>query len=283
MSVELDMATISRIAQRRAASKASPVGLNPEHLAANRIWGFGPANEHFYPYLMMRSNVLQHVRATGHQIIAVTSVEQGNGKTHTAINLAAALSRITPTILLELDLRRPTIGERLGLPETKSGVEAYLKGEADWHDTRLDIQGSDLSIHRVGRSCFNAEALLSSAWLPNAIQRLRDTKDRPVCIVDTPPALVGDDLALIARVVDGFLLVAQESRTRKRGLLEVVKALRPAPVIGSVLNLSITEPLQAVEYGYYYNQSPRSDADRGPSGLFGQEPSPRNHSHGDIL
>jgi protein-tyrosine kinase len=273
MNIEVEIASIGAIAQRRAALMPPPVVLDPEHLAKNRIWGFGPANEHFYPYLMMRSNLLQHVRATGHQIIAGTSVEQGNGKTHTAINLAAALSRITPTILLELDLRRPTIGERLGLPDTASGVEAFLKGEATWHETRLAIQGSDLSVHRVGHACSNAEALLSSAWLSNAIQRIRDTKNRPVCIIDTPPALVGDDLALIARVVDGFLLVAQESRTRKRGLLEVVKALRPAPVIGSVLNLSITEPLQAVDYNYYYNQSPSPDA--------GQGPPPRNHLPGE--
>jgi len=233
--------------------------LDPDTLDANLIIGFEQMNERVHPFFVLRSQLLKHMRTTGMRIFAVTSVQPGNGKTHIAVNLAAAVSRIHPTILVELDLRRPSIGQRLGLPEWPAGVEDYLAGDKAWADTSLRIHGYNLAVHRVRQARVNAEDLLASSHLTDMIETIRGAEGDPICIIDTPPALVHDDLMLIARAIDGVLMVVEEARTRKRALLDTVNSLSPTPVVGSILNMSISSPRAGGEYGYgSYNPPARS-------------------------
>ncbi|MGO4167424.1 CpsD/CapB family tyrosine-protein kinase [Novosphingobium sp. YAF33] len=228
----------------------APALLDPRHLAENRICGFGQMSEQLYPFFMIRSTLLAHVEATGHRTFAITSIEAGNGKTHVATNLAAVLSRVRPTILVELDLRRPTLGARLGLAGAGPGIDDYLAGEAAWSDTATRIDGVDLAVHRVRRAHPSAEQLLASPRLAHALRHIAAEAEEAICIIDTPPALIGDDLVHIARNIDGVLLVAQEGRSRKSGVREVTGALGGTPIIGSILNMSLSQPARRNEYGY---------------------------------
>ncbi|WP_126172163.1 CpsD/CapB family tyrosine-protein kinase [Altericroceibacterium xinjiangense] len=253
MSPEIEMTKVHLLGRGPGGSARTSLALDRGTLAANRIVGFEPMDENAQSFFQIRSALLNHAQATGQRIFAVTSGEPRNGKTHVAVNLAAALSRIHPTVLVELDMRQPSVGQRLGLPSSPPGVDDYLAGETGWCETRVQIEGFDLGIHRVRKRRHDAETLLNSTRLANALRLSCAAEGRPICIVDTPPAIMTDDLVLIARAVDGFLLVAQEARTRKRGLLDVVSALSPTPVIGSVLNMSISSPAPRVDYGCYYS------------------------------
>lgn len=229
-------------------------------LAANLVVGFEPMNERVHPFFNMRSQLLRAVHSTGKRVFGITSVQPGNGKTHISVNLAAALSRIYPTILIELDLRRPSIGNRLGLPQLQPGMDDYLKGDVSWRETCQRIHGFDLTVSRVRDPRGNAEELLASPRLAELIESLRGIEGSPVIIVDTPPALVHDDLMLISRVVDGVVMVVQEARTPKRALLDAINSLNPTPIIGSILNMSISSPQQHHDYGYYYMPPERGAA-----------------------
>lgn len=233
-----------------APANLDHVHLDPVHLSGNRIFGFGAMSEHLYPFFMIRSALLAHVEATGHRTFAVTSVEAGNGKTHVAINLAAVLSRVRPTVLVELDLRRPTLGLRLGLSPEGPGVDDYLTGDAAWRDTASPVEGFDLAVHPVRRARPEAEQLLASSRLAHALGHVTAEDDGAICIIDTPPALIGDDLVHIARAVDGVLLVAEEGRSCKSRILEVRSALGATPIVGSILNMSLSIPSRRNEYGY---------------------------------
>ena len=78
-------------------------------------------------YRMLRTRVMQRMQANGWNSIAITSPVSGSGKTLTAINLATALAMgVTQTVLLvDLDLRRPSIHKRFGA-ELKFGLSDYL-------------------------------------------------------------------------------------------------------------------------------------------------------------
>lgn len=234
----------------RRRTEGTPVSLDPVQLSSNRIFGFGAMSEHLYPFFMIRSALLAHVEATGHRAFAITSVEAGNGKTHVAANLAAVLSRVRPTVLVELDLRRPTLGYRLGLAPDGPGVDDYLSGEAAWRDTAYGIEGFDLVVHPVRRARVEAEQLLASPRLAHALSHVPAEDEAAICIIDTPPALIGDDLVHIARAVDGVLLVAEEGRSSKSGIREVRGAMGATPIVGSILNMSLSLPLRRNEYGY---------------------------------
>jgi len=235
-----------------AQATSEEVALDAATLATNLIFGFGSVSESLYPFFMIRALLLKHMKACSQRVFAITSVEPGDGKTHVAVNLAAALSRIHPTVLLELDLRKPSVEQRLGLGlgPAISGIDDYLDGATQWLDTSVKISGFHLTVHRVRQPRSNAEALLGSSRLTDALDLIRRADQQPICIIDTPPALLNDDLALIAQQVDGVVLVVQEGRTRKRGLLDVVKVLDSRPVIGSILNMSISQPPYSAGYGY---------------------------------
>lgn len=228
---------------------------DPAILAANRIVGFQRTDERVHPFFVMRSHLLKHAQATGQRVFAVTSVGPGDGKTHVTMNLAAALSRIYPTVLVELDLHWPSLGQRIGLPPVCRGIDDYLDGSAEPGETGVRVAGFDLTLHPVRMRRFNAEDLLASPRLGSFIQGLREAEGSPICLIDTPPALVNDDLTLIARAVDGMLMVVQEAKTRARALRDVVKTLSPTPLVGSILNMSISSMPSKVDHAYYYRSS----------------------------
>lgn len=221
------------------------------YLAANHMIGVAPLSNELHPFTMIRSALLDHARATGTRVFAVTSAEPGNGKTHIAANLAMVLARVHPTVLVELDLRRPSLGERLGLPDDYAGVDDYLAGECPWVATQARIEGLDLAVHRVRRPRLDAEALLASNGLPLALRNRQFLDSGAICIIDTPPAILSDDMVLIARSVDGMLVVAEEGRTARSALREIAHAVSPTPIIGTVLNRSISQPMRRIDYGYY--------------------------------
>ncbi len=228
--------------------------LNPALLRSNLVVGFGATDsEDVHPFFTLRSQLLKHVRATDQRFFAIASTQPGNGKSHVAINLAAALSRIHPTVLIELDLRRPSIGRTLGLSPDHPGIEDALSGAASLQETAIRIAGTRLTVHRVRDPQADPETLLASDRLRELTRAIHDADDRPICIVDTPPTVIHDDIMLIAPVIDGVIMVVQEGRTSKRALVNAIKSLSPTPVIGSVLNRSISAPLQTADYAYYYN------------------------------
>ncbi|MET0251550.1 MAG: CpsD/CapB family tyrosine-protein kinase [Novosphingobium sp.] len=229
--------------------------LSPETLAANMVVGFERMNSRVHPFFVMRSRLLKHARATGQRVFAVTSVQPGDGKTHVSVNLAAALSRIYPTVLVELDLHWPSVSRRLGLPPVRRGIDDFLAGEAGWRETGLKCQASDLTIHPVREHRPDAEDLLASPRLAEFLQDLRSDGSDPICLIDTPPALVNDDLMLIARAVDGVLMVVCEAKTRSPALRETINALNPKPIVGTILNMSISSLRSESDYGSYYNRS----------------------------
>lgn len=224
--------------------------LDPDLLRRNRVVSFGQANELAHPYVVLRSQLLRHAKMSGMRTFAITSVQPGNGKTHVAVNLAAALSRLHPTILIDLDLRRPSVGKRLGLCERQPGIDDFLSGDIRLSDSVVRISDFDLTVYQAREHRDNAETLLASSHLPDLIAMVRSAENSPICIIDTPPALVHDDLMLITRIIDGVLMVVEEGRTTKRGLKDTISALSPTPVIGSILNMSISSPNNASYYSY---------------------------------
>ena len=226
--------------------------LTHEFLADNHVVGFDYLAERAHPFVALRSRLMKHVRETGQRVFAVTSVQPGNGKTHVGVNLAAVLSRIAPTMLIELDLRRPTIGTRLGLDRPAVGIDDFLDGNVRWQDSGERIHGFDLMVHRVRQPRTDAGALLGSPRTRHLFEALRGLPDAPICIVDTPPVFIDDDFMLVAPGLDGVLMVVEEGRTTKRALHDTIDALKPTPILGTILNKSISSAAPRIDYGYYH-------------------------------
>lgn len=246
------MSTIVKLAALADPITTEKFPLDRERLIEHGIVGFEHHDIRSQSFHMLRSQLLRRLGQSKTTVVAVTSTQAGNGKSFVATNLAAALSQIHPVWIVDLDLRCPCVGDRFGL-QADNGVDDYLLGTDALGARECALGNEQLTILPVGQPRPNSAEILSSLRTAELFARLRDNPDKPVCIIDTPPVLEGDDMMIIAQHVDAILLVAEEGRTPRAQMRESLRMLHPTPIIGTVLNKSaFTKPLQS--YGNYYGR-----------------------------
>ena len=200
---------------------------------------------------------LRHiVEESGRHVVAVTSPTPGDGKTTTAINLAGALAQASETrvLLVEADLRQPRIGDQLGLggSDTRGLADALADDGFTLPDVVRHLPRFNLSVLLAGRSPASPYEALHSSRLDELLEEARSRYAHVV--VDTPPVVPVPDCRLIARRVDGFLVLVGAHRTRRELLQEALAALDPAKILGLVFN-GDDRPRRGY-YGYGYYTSP---------------------------
>lgn len=219
-------------------SARPPLPLDREALAESGLWGFAPLDPRARPFVRLRSQLLGRLpRGERGRVIAIASPRAGDGKSFVAANLAAALGQLHSVCLIDLDLRSPAIGGLFGAPEC-AGVDALLAGERNLGDIGCVAADARLVVLPAQRPVADATRLLASPALPALFETLRRDPDM-ICLVDTPPILDMDDAILIARQVDGVLLVVEEGRTAARDVREALRLIAPTPLVGSVLNRAL--------------------------------------------
>lgn len=167
--------------------------------------------------------------------IGVVGSEAGEGASTVALGLASALSqdRKLRVLLLELDLRRPSLDEQLGLRPPAIGVRQYLAGSSEIPVVRLvrpqgfwllsagseaGVMGQDLSSPRL-------------APLLRAADRVFD-----YVVADCHPLLAGGSGASLQGALDGFVLVVHSRRAARETIRRAAYTLRPELLVGLVLN-----------------------------------------------
>lgn len=173
------------------------------------------------------------------QLLVVTSPSPGDGKTTTAVNLAITLAeRGRKVLLVDADLRRGVVGALLGL-ERAPGLATVLTTGVDFRTAvqRVDLHGeAQLHVLTTGALPENPAMLLASTLAQRTLQSFREEYD--MVVVDSPPANVAGDAAVLATNSDGVLIVARAGVTASQALafaMEQLQAVR-APVLGGVLN-----------------------------------------------
>ena len=199
-------------------------------------------------YQGLRMTVEQLKRLRDVRLIAVTSPSAGDGKTLTSINLAGVLSRGSDArvLLIDADLRRPEIATRLGITmtDTRGLVDAVSDKSISLDDVTHRIDGFNLSVIPAGISRVPIHEILRSPRLEELLHGAREQYD--FVIVDTPPLLPVFDAAVVAKFVDGLLVVVAANQTPRKLLGEALTHLDPSKVLGLVFNRD-TQPL----FGYY--------------------------------
>jgi capsular exopolysaccharide synthesis family protein len=208
------------------------------------------------PYRILGHMVEQMHKEAGLRILAVSSPTAGDGKTTIAINLAEILARQPDTrvLLLEADLRRPSIGEYLGLGPSVNGlVDAILDPALSLVDVVRLCHPFNLSILPAGRPLTSPHEVLRSLRLGELLEAARQCYD--YLIVDTPPLVPLTDCRLIETWIDGFLVVVTAHKTPRKLLKEAFSVVDPAKLIGLVFNED--DRLSPEYYSYHYSvQSP---------------------------
>lgn len=258
-----------RIGRARSAPENGPAeGMNA--LDPRLVSLSAPASFEAEQYRALRARLESRREGKALQVVAVTSSTVGDGKTTTAINLAGALaqSREARVLLLDADLRRPSVESQLGW-SGRGGpglADAILDTDRALLSAVSHHPPMNLSVMTAGRRPAAPYEALKSARLGALFEEMRRHYD--YIVVDTPPLIPVPDCRLIARWVDGFLMVVAAHRTPRKLLEEGLSLLDPARVIGLVFN-GDDRPFSRY-YGRYhaYGHPSRQSG-------FGPRPTPR--------
>jgi polysaccharide biosynthesis transport protein len=211
-------------------------------------------------YRSLRHSVERWRRESGLHVLAVTSSAPGDGKTSTTLNLAGALAQgpDSRVLVVDADLRRPSVAKYLGLSADSAGLaEAILNPRFELAPIVQRLEPYNLSVLPSGAVQNAPYELLNSPRLEQLLHEAKQHYD--FVIVDTPPLVPLPDCRLIGKSVDGFLVIVGAHKTPRRLLGEALTLLDPAKVIGVVFN-GDDRPL-ASHYGYYQYYT-RQDRDR---------------------
>lgn len=199
-----------------------------------------PRSEHAESYYRLRYALESRRPADSALVVGITSPSQGDGKTLTGINLAGALAKDagTQVLLLDLDLRRQGNGmpDYLGMnTERNLGIVDWIR-ETGYGDEQFThyLHRFNLHVMAAGSDPELPYELLKSSRLDDLIRSARRRYD--FVIIDTPQILRLPDTELIARLVDGFLIVVKADQTRHGELEEALNLMTEDKVLGLVFN-----------------------------------------------
>ena len=190
-------------------------------------------------------------------LLMVTSAIAGEGKSLTAANLAISMAQEydLTVLLIDADLRRPSIHTYLGFEQT-IGLSDCLQDGIDIGDAIIKTNISKLSVISAGREVENPLELFASKKMQELMAEIKHRyKDRYV-IIDTPPLLPFAETRSLARIVDGVVFVIQEGVTPQESVIEAKEVLKGCPILGVVLNASTALNTENFQYSSYYTGQP---------------------------
>lgn len=185
-------------------------------------------------YRIIRTRLLQHPKRP--RLFLVTSADAGDGKTVTAINIAAALSlkgqdRI---LLADTDFRRSSIHTRLGFP-VGPGLTDVLCGKATLGEALVQTeQFPSLYVATAGEPVHNPSELLESPQWAALLNEVRG--EFGYVIADSPPVASVADYDLLQAACDAVVIVARPDHTKRSDLMRVLDIVPKEKSAGIVMN-----------------------------------------------
>ncbi|MBZ5582682.1 MAG: CpsD/CapB family tyrosine-protein kinase [Acidobacteriia bacterium] len=185
-------------------------------------------------YRVLRTKIVQHPKQP--RVLVISSPAPGDGKSITAINLAAILSLRTEAqvLLVDADLRNSAIHVRMGLPEAP-GLADVLRGGCNPEDALINTRElPNLCVMSAGAPPGNPVELLDSAKWPAVCTGFRSLFR--YVVIDSPPIAAVADFDLIQALCDGVVLVVRPDHTHRQLLARSLEIVAKQKLLGVVLN-----------------------------------------------
>ena len=198
---------------------------------SNEVWNlrtmFGP-NLSFAAteaYKLLRTNIMFSLPEEGEcHVIGITSSVQAEGKSSTACNVAYALAEVgSKVLLLEGDLRRPTLAAKLGLAKAP-GISNLLVSRGDFHEVIQQCSlAPNLDVVTSGDVPPNPSELLSSNRMARLMEQLK--AEYNYIIFDLPPVTAVADALAVAKILDGVVMVVRAGVSDQQILADAMRQL----------------------------------------------------------
>lgn len=185
-------------------------------------------------------------------LIMITSALPGEGKTFSALNLALSIaSEMDRTVLLvDADVQRPAILDRLGLPRSKGLLDLLTDPEVKVQDVLLRTNIEKLSILPAGSPQSHATELIASEAMARLIDELAGRYADRVLIFDAPPLLPSTESRVLATHMGQVVMVVAADRTPQASAVSALATIESCPVVMTLLN-KVKYLGAGSYYGYY--------------------------------
>lgn len=215
------------------------------HWERNRVVAHQKTHVASWAFDVLRTQVLQKMDEHGWRTLAVTSPSTESGKTLVAVNLALSIAQQSQrtALLVDFDLRRPSVARVLGLNQPAS-LNEVLTSDADVSQAMVSPGIEHLAVLPTNRPMSHTSELLSSAGVSNLIGELRQRYDDRIVVFDLPPMLAADDVMAVLPHIDCVLMIVGSGVSTKAEIDEAMTRVARANLIGVVLNKDVAPALQ---------------------------------------
>jgi len=184
----------------------------------------------------------------------ITSSSPSEGKTTVAFNLALSLQKNYKVLLIEGDIRRPSVANSYyEFDDSKKGLSEILTNEVNFSETIRKVPGTNLNLIGSGKKRTDLSDIVNVMKLKKFFDLLNKNYD--YVIIDSPPVLPVSDTMVIAQAADYVFYVARSNVT---GLLSLMSGVKKLKNINKKIDGFILNDLDTSKnsyYGYYYQQN----------------------------
>jgi len=200
-------------------------------------------------FKLLRTHLLFPASGKPVRSIMVTSAVPGEGKSFVASNLAISIAQNIQehVLLMDCDMRMPCLHTLFGFGDVP-GLSEHLSNDMPLSSMLLKTKVDKMSILPGGKPPHNPSELLSSQQMSKLFKEVKDRYSDRYIIIDTPPPKLTAETNVIARQVDGIILVVRYGSTNREVVKDLIKIIGKEKILGVILNRFDTR--SSSYYGY---------------------------------
>jgi exopolysaccharide/PEP-CTERM locus tyrosine autokinase len=201
-------------------------------------------------FKMLRTQILFPSKGEPPRTILITSALPGDGKSFVSANLAISIAQGVEehVMLIDGDIRRPTLHERFGIGRVK-GLSEYLAGGEQVSDVLVKTLVEKLTLLPAGEPPAKPTELMASKKMKALVEEVRSRYEDRYVLIDSPPPSIAAETQIMSQYVDGIILVVRAGKTPRANIEETIEYLSKEKLIGVVFNQA--DQSQNKHYDYY--------------------------------
>lgn len=214
-----------------------------EKLDKNLISFFKSYGFEAQEFKKLRTNILFPPSGNSPHSVLITSVVPGEGSSFVTANLGISIAQNVDkkyALLIDCDLRFASLHQLFGYSADLPGLSEYLSEDIPLSSLLLNTRIDRLSLLPAGLPPPNPSELLSSARMEELLTEIKHRYEDRYTLIDAPPPDLMPETSVLARHVDGVLIVVQYGSTPKKQVEALIDTLGKDRILGLVLNWSDT-------------------------------------------
>ena len=217
----------------------APVRLEPDRMRSDHplVSLFQPGSLGAEQFRRLRTHVLRLNVSDPPKTIMVTSATAGEGKTFVAANLAAGIAHDLHfhALLVDCDLHSPSLSQWFGV-QNGHGLSDYLVGRGQLPELLMKTEMEKLTLLTGGSAQAKPAELIGSRKMEALVKELKSRYNDRYIILDATPLLATTEPEVLARLVDGIVIVVRAGVTPRETVKQAIAPLDPKKIMGFVLN-----------------------------------------------